>query len=90
MDIGQTARAFASGLQFGRLTLLADRSRGVLVGASAVGHHVEEWLGEAALAIHAEVPLQVLARLVHAFPTYGEAYEPPVEELLRQLPPDNG
>jgi len=45
---------------------------------------VDEWLAEATLAIRAEVPLAVLADVVHAFPTYGEAFEPPIQELLRQ------
>jgi dihydrolipoamide dehydrogenase len=85
MDIGQTARAYATGEKYGRLTLLADRRRKVLIGAAAVGPGVEEWLGEAALAIHAEVPIPVFAGLVHAFPTYSEAYEPALRELARQI-----
>ena len=53
----------------------------MLVGAAAVGPHGDEWLAEAVLAVRAELPLAVLADVVHAFPTFGEAYEPPRREL---------
>ena len=81
MDVGETAKAFATGQGSGMLILVADRQRRVLVGAHAIGPHVEEWIGEAALAIRAEVSLDVLCDIVHAFPTFSEAYEPSLREL---------
>lgn len=80
--LGRTARAFVTGNKTGLLLLVADRRERVLLGAAAIGPHVEEFIGEAALAIRARVPLEVLADLVHPFPTYSEAYEPPFRDLL--------
>ncbi|MFI0452898.1 dihydrolipoyl dehydrogenase family protein [Actinomadura sp. 6N118] len=84
-DLAATARAAVEADERGRVELYADRSRGLLIGAAAVGLYAEEWMSEIALAIRAETPLSVLTDVVHAFPTYGESIEPPLRELAERL-----
>lgn len=65
----------------GALGLVADRERGVLVGAWAVAPLAGEWIHYAALAIKAELSLELLRDTVAQFPTYCEAYLKCVERL---------
>jgi dihydrolipoamide dehydrogenase len=78
----ETARAHVTGEKTGLVVLVADPEERVLLGASVIGPHVEEMIGEAVLAIRARVPLEVLADVVHPFPSYGEAFEPALRDLL--------
>ena len=73
LDLDQLARSGSDGDR-GHLVLTADRSRRVLIGAAAIGPHADEWIGEAVLAVRAEIQLSVLTQVVHLFPTYSEAY----------------
>jgi pyruvate/2-oxoglutarate dehydrogenase complex dihydrolipoamide dehydrogenase (E3) component len=85
-DLADTARARLSADEPdvpGGLELYADTEQGVLVGAAAVGPDAATWMSEITLAIRAKIPVTVLADVVHAFPTYGEATESALRELAR-------
>lgn len=56
----------------GFLTVISDGEK--LIGAHAVGPEAGEWLGQATLAIRAEVPLAVLRDVIQPFPTFSEAF----------------
>jgi pyruvate/2-oxoglutarate dehydrogenase complex dihydrolipoamide dehydrogenase (E3) component len=77
-EIGSVARTSTYTRDYDRLpgflTLLADRRRGVLVGAYAVGPEAGEWLQQATLAIRAEVSIGVLRDTIQPFPTFSEIF----------------
>ena len=89
-EVRKTARSYVERIAgkrdvTGPIELYADRRRGVLVGAAAVGTYADHWTGELVLAVRAEIPVRVLADVVHAFPTLGEVIEPPMRELAAAL-----
>jgi pyruvate/2-oxoglutarate dehydrogenase complex dihydrolipoamide dehydrogenase (E3) component len=67
----------------GFLTLFSDGSR--ITGACAVGPEAGEWLGQATLAIRAEIPLDVLYDTIQPFPTFSEVYLHAMLELRSQV-----
>jgi len=71
--LSDTARGRLAPDDLGRLELYA--ADGVLAGAVAVGPDAATWMAEVTLAIRAKIPVTVLADVVHAFPTYGEALQ---------------
>ncbi len=65
----------------GEMGLIADRERGVLVGAWAVAPLSSEWIHQASVAIRAEIPIATLLDTAAQFPTYSEAYLSGLEKL---------
>ncbi|MFY9930555.1 MAG: NAD(P)/FAD-dependent oxidoreductase [Streptosporangiaceae bacterium] len=79
--LSDTTRGYLDADDLGAVELYADPGTGLLAGAVAVGPDAAGWMGEITLAIRAKVPVAVLADVVHAFPTYGEALEMALREL---------
>ena len=67
-------RALASGESSGFVKWIVDAATGQLLGAQAVGPNATELIGEAALAIQAELTAREIARVIHAHPTLSEAW----------------
>jgi pyruvate/2-oxoglutarate dehydrogenase complex dihydrolipoamide dehydrogenase (E3) component len=65
----------------GFVKLVADRSRGVLVGATSAGPSGGEVLGALTVAVHAAVPVATLRHMIYAYPTFHRA----IEDAVRQL-----
>jgi pyruvate/2-oxoglutarate dehydrogenase complex dihydrolipoamide dehydrogenase (E3) component len=91
-----TARVSLSDVTRGRLgpddlgCLELYAADGVLAGAVAVGPDAATWMAEVTLAIRAKIPVPILADVVHAFPTYGEALQAAFRELARADQTDKG
>jgi pyruvate/2-oxoglutarate dehydrogenase complex dihydrolipoamide dehydrogenase (E3) component len=80
-SLADTVRARLDEDDAGYLELYAEPDSGMLVGAAAIGPDAADWMAEITLAIRAEVPVAVLADVVHAFPTHGEVLEAPLRAL---------
>jgi dihydrolipoamide dehydrogenase len=65
-------KALGLGEYGGWVKLLADGEKGTLLGAHLVGPEVSELLPELTLAYRAGLPVEAIARNVHAHPTLGE------------------
>ena len=80
--VGHTARGWLhqNGNE-GFIKLIADKERGVLVGATSVGPHGGEVLGLLSLAVHAEIPLATLRSMIYAYPTFHKGIEDTLNEL---------
>ena len=66
----------------GVVKLVADRDRGVLVGATVVGPAGGEILSMLVTAVHAEVPVATLRHMHFAYPTYHRAVETVLDDLV--------
>jgi len=65
----------------GFIQLVVDRSRGVLVGATAMGPNGGEVLGMLTLAVHARTPIEELVSMIYAYPTFHRGIEDALHSL---------
>lgn len=65
----------------GVVVVVEDQDRGVLVGATTAGPMGGEMIGLLALAVHACVPVDTLATMITAYPTFHRAIEPALAAL---------
>lgn len=69
----------------GSIELVEDRSRDVLVGATAAGPNGGEVLGLLTLAVHAQVPVEQLRQMIYAYPTFHRGIEDALRDLVRLI-----
>jgi len=80
-DPAETARGYIHDFHDGAITLVADRDRGVLIGATLVTPRAGEILGELVLALKAGTPLRTLADVIHPFPAFNRVLGAVLQEL---------
>jgi pyruvate/2-oxoglutarate dehydrogenase complex dihydrolipoamide dehydrogenase (E3) component len=80
-DPAETARGYIHDFHDGAIKLVADRDRGVLIGATLVTPRAGEILGELVLALKAGTPLSILADVIHPFPAFNRVLGAVLQEL---------
>jgi len=80
-DPAETARGYIHDFHDGALKLIADRDRGVLIGATLVTPRAGEILGELVLALKAGTPLSTLADVIHPFPAFNRVLGAVLQDL---------
>jgi pyruvate/2-oxoglutarate dehydrogenase complex dihydrolipoamide dehydrogenase (E3) component len=84
-DPAETARGYIHDFHRGALKLVADRERGMLIGATLVTPRAGEIVGELVLAIKLGTPLKTLADVIHPFPAFNRMLGHTLEELAAKV-----
>jgi pyruvate/2-oxoglutarate dehydrogenase complex dihydrolipoamide dehydrogenase (E3) component len=84
-DPAETARGYIHDFHGGALKLVADRKRGVLVGATMVTPRGGEILGELVLAVKVGTPVRELAEVIHPFPAFNRVLGAVLGDLAAKL-----
>jgi pyruvate/2-oxoglutarate dehydrogenase complex dihydrolipoamide dehydrogenase (E3) component len=73
-------KSMIKGVREGEVCILASRSSGRILGASAIGPDANEWIHELVLAIEQRLTLQEIIQCPHYHPTLSEIWTYPAEE----------
>ncbi len=85
IDPAESARGYIHDFHGGLLKLVADRRRGVLVGATLASPRAGEILGELVLAVKVGTPLRALSDVIHPFPAFNRVLGAALGELAGKL-----
>ena len=85
VDPGETARGYIHDFRGGVIKLVADRSSGVLVGATLVTPRAGEVLGELVLAVNQAIPVRALAGVIHPFPAFNRVLGAAFSDLAAKV-----
>jgi pyruvate/2-oxoglutarate dehydrogenase complex dihydrolipoamide dehydrogenase (E3) component len=86
-DPAEAARGVIHDFHRGALKLVADRERGVLIGATLVTPRAGEIVGELILAIKLGTPVKTLADVIHPYPAFNRVLGQSLDELAANMPP---
>jgi len=85
VDPAETARGYIHDFHGGTLKLVADRERGVLIGATLVTPRAGEILGELVVAVKIATPIRTLADVIHPYPAFNRVLGAAFEELATKV-----
>jgi pyruvate/2-oxoglutarate dehydrogenase complex dihydrolipoamide dehydrogenase (E3) component len=84
-DPGESVRGYIHDFHRGAVKLVADRERGVLIGATLVTPRAGEILGELVLAIKLGTPLNTLTDVIHPFPAFNRVLGEVLQDLAAKV-----
>jgi pyruvate/2-oxoglutarate dehydrogenase complex dihydrolipoamide dehydrogenase (E3) component len=84
-DFKETARGYSMEATTGHVTIVVDRANRELVGAAIAAPDASAAIHECVLAMKARVPVDVLAEMIHAFPTTSRILNGLFADALERL-----
>jgi len=82
-------KAMIGGHEFGFVKLIAEKSRGEIIGAEIIGPHASDLIHELIAVMRYRGTVHELALMPHYHPTLAEIITYPAEELASQLSPNS-
>jgi pyruvate/2-oxoglutarate dehydrogenase complex dihydrolipoamide dehydrogenase (E3) component len=82
-------KAMIGGHEFGFVKIIAEKSRGEIIGAEFIGPHVSDMIHELIAVMRYRGTVQELATMPHYHPTLAEIVTYPAEELADRLAPES-